>query len=142
MCTEKFGLNAQNISVAAAEMEHRFDLGFLLNQLAGDLRAESRAGAWTVRYIDAVNAVLLTETGTGDLFRRIDTPRRKDFNERDKLAGSQFPAEQLTPITSTGHSFMVFVNVSVLAPPRRLPSSSTVSCATITMSGPAASRAA
>ena len=52
------------------------------------------------------------------------------------------PAEQLTPITSTGHSPKLRVKVSVLAPSRKRPSSSTVTCAIMTMSGPAASRAA
>ena len=52
------------------------------------------------------------------------------------------PTEQFTPITSAGHSSSRRVNTSVSVPPGRLPLSSIVICATMVMSGPAASRAA
>ena len=52
------------------------------------------------------------------------------------------PTEQLKPITSTGHSSSRRVNASVSVPSGRLPKSSMVTCATMTISPPAASRAA
>ena len=55
---EQLGLDAQNVAVAAAEVEHRFDAGLLLDELAGDLRAHAGAGARAVGHVDAVDAVL------------------------------------------------------------------------------------
>ena len=34
---QKFGLNAENVAIAAAEVIHRFDMSVLLNQLASRL---------------------------------------------------------------------------------------------------------
>ena len=52
------------------------------------------------------------------------------------------PAEQFRPTTSTGHSSSHRVNSSVSVPSGMLPKSSMVTCATIAISAPAASRAA
>ena len=74
-------------------MEHRFDLRLLLNQLAGDLRAQARAGSWTVRNIDAINAMITAETRSGDFPGSVHAARRQNFDERDKLSGSQLCAQ-------------------------------------------------
>ena len=52
------------------------------------------------------------------------------------------PTEQLMPMTSTGQEFISRVKTSGVAPPARFPKSSMVTCAMITTSSPAASRAA
>src|SRR4051794_10950842 len=93
MGAEQLGLNAQDIAVAAAEVKNGFNPSLLLNELAGDLRAQTGAGAGTVRHVDTVDAILLAKTGTGDFFRGINSARREDFNEGDKLAGSQLFAQ-------------------------------------------------
>src|SRR5579862_9692718 len=52
---QEFALNAQNISIAATEMEDSFDFCLLLNKLASDLSAHAGAGARTIRDIDAID---------------------------------------------------------------------------------------
>ncbi len=54
---EKFGLNAQNIAVAAAEMEHGLDSDLTLNELAGDQRAEPGARPRPIRDVNAIDSI-------------------------------------------------------------------------------------
>ena len=90
MGSEQFGLDTEDVAIAAAEMENRFDRGVLLNELAGHLRAEARAGAWAVRNVYAINAVLLAQDGTGDFFGCIDATRGQNLDEGDELTGGEF----------------------------------------------------
>ena len=58
MRAEQLRLDAENVAIPAAEMEHRFNLGLLLNQLASHLCAQPGAGTWAVRHVDAIDAVV------------------------------------------------------------------------------------
>ena len=93
---QQLGLNAENVAVAAAEVVHRLDAGLLLDQLAGDLGAHAGAGARTVGNVDAIDAVLGTESRAGDFPRRIHAARRQDLDEGDELARRQLGAELAT----------------------------------------------
>ena len=53
---QQFALDAERVTVAAAEMEYGLDPGVLLNQLAGDLRAQAGAGAGAIGNIDAIDS--------------------------------------------------------------------------------------
>ena len=79
--SQQLALDAQNVPVAAAEMQHRLDPGVLLNQLAGHLRAQPRAGARAVRHIDAVDPSVLAELRSGDFLGGIDALGRKNLDE-------------------------------------------------------------
>ncbi len=93
MRPQQLALDAQNVPVAAAEMQHGLDPGVLLNQLARDLSTQPRTRPWPVRNVDAIDAGVLTQLRAGDFFRRIDALRRKDFDERDELTRRQLGAQ-------------------------------------------------
>ena len=86
-------LDAQDIAVAAAEMQHRFDSGLLLDQLAGHLRAHAGAGARAVGHVDAVDPGRGAQARAFDFLRGIHAARRQDLDERDELAGRQLRAQ-------------------------------------------------
>ena len=94
MRAKQFALDAENVAVAAAEVEHRFDAGLALDQLAGDLGAHAGAGARTVGHINGVDAVLLAQPGAFDFLAGIDAARRQDFDKRDEAAGGETRAER------------------------------------------------
>ena len=93
MRAQQLGLNTQNIAVAAAEVIHRFDAGLLLEQLAGHLGADARAGPRTVRDVDAIDAVFGAKFRASDFARRVQSARRQNFHHRDEVSGSKFRAE-------------------------------------------------
>ena len=93
MCAQQFGLNAQDIAIAAAEMKYRFDSRLLLDELASDLRAQTGAGTGAIRNIDAIDAVLSAQLAPAISLRGINAARRQNFDERDELARSQLRAE-------------------------------------------------
>ena len=90
---QQFALDAENIAVAAAEVEDGLDAGLLLNQLAGDLRAHTGAGARTVGNVDAIDAVVGAQFRACDFARGVDTARRQNLDEGDELSGRQLGAE-------------------------------------------------
>ena len=93
MRAQKLALDAQGVAVPAAEMKHRFDPGVLLDQLAGDLRAQARARARSVRNVDAVDARGLAEPGAFNFLRRVDASRGQNFNERHELSRGELRSE-------------------------------------------------
>ena len=78
----------EHVAVAAAEMKHRFDLGVLLDQLAGDLRAQTGAGARPVRHVDAIDAVRPCTVGAPSISFDASTPR----GGRISTNATNFPA--------------------------------------------------
>ena len=93
MRAEQFGLNAQDIAVAAGEVQNSFDAGLLLNQGTSDLRTHPRACSRPIRDVDAIDAMFRAQTRAFDLLGRIDAARRQNFHEGHELAGRQFRAE-------------------------------------------------
>ena len=98
---QQLGLDAQNVAVAAAEVNHRFDAGLALDELAGDLRAHAGAGARAVRNVDAIDAGAAHSFAPAISLRRIHAARRQNLDEGDELPGGQFGA-QLATFRATG----------------------------------------
>ena len=90
---QQLRLDSQDVAVAAAEVVHRLDASMLLDQLACDLRAHARAGAWAVWYVDAIDAMLCAQPRAIDLARRIHAARRQNLHERDELSRRQLRAQ-------------------------------------------------
>ena len=84
---QQFALDAQNIAVAAAEVQHGFDFGMLLDELAGDLRAHAGAGAGAIRHVDAIDPGGFAELRAFNFLRRVDAARGQNFDERDEFSG-------------------------------------------------------
>ena len=72
---QQLGLDAQDVAVAAAEVQHRLDAGLLLDELAGDLRAHARAGARAVGHVDAVDAAPAAHSRAPSISFAASTPR-------------------------------------------------------------------
>ena len=90
---EQFRLDPENVAVAAAEVHHGFDAGLLLDELAGDLSAQPRAGARPVWHIDAIDAVRRAQLGACDFLGCIHAARRQDLDESDELPGRQLGSQ-------------------------------------------------
>src|SRR5581483_436420 len=90
---EQFGLDAEDVAVAATKMVDGFDTGLLLDQLASDLSAQAGAGARAIGHVDAVDAGQGAETRAGDFTGGVHATRREDLDESDKLAPRQFRTE-------------------------------------------------
>src|SRR5579883_1075893 len=58
VCAEQLGLDAEDVAIAAAEVENRLDTGMLLDELTGDLRTQAGTRARAIRHVDAVDAML------------------------------------------------------------------------------------
>ena len=74
MGAEQLALDAEGVAVAAAEVEHGFDPGLLLDELAGDLRAQTGAGTRAVGDVDAIDAGGFAEAAPAISFEA-STPR-------------------------------------------------------------------
>src|ERR1039458_5891552 len=90
---QQFALDAEDIAVAATEVVDGLDAGQFLDQLAGDLRAHARAGAWAIGNVDGVDAVLGPHFRPRELARGIHPARRQNLHEGDELAGGQLGAD-------------------------------------------------
>ncbi len=90
---QQFGLDAQNVAVAAAEVEHGLDAGVPLDELAGDLRAHAGAGARAIGNVDGVDAGFAAAARAVDFARGVHAARRQNLDERHELAGGQLGAE-------------------------------------------------
>ena len=90
---QKLALNAQDVAVAAADVQHCFDAGFLLNQLAGDLGTEAGAGARTIGNVDAVDSGFLGQLRSGDFLGCVQAARRKNFDKGNERPGGQLCAQ-------------------------------------------------
>ncbi len=93
MRAQQLGLNSQDVPVAAAKMIDRFDAGLLLEQLAGHLGADARAGPRTVRDVDAIDAVFCAKFRAGDFTRCIQSARRQNFHHRHEFSGRKLRAQ-------------------------------------------------
>ena len=90
---QQFRLDAEDVAVAAAEVQHRLDARLLLDELAGHLGAHARAGARAVGHVDAVDAVLGAHLGARDLPGGVHAARGQDLHEADELALGQLGAQ-------------------------------------------------
>jgi hypothetical protein len=66
VCAQKLALDSGNTTISTSDLKNRLDPRVLLNQLAGDLRAEVGAPAQSGRERDAIESCFLVPLSPGD----------------------------------------------------------------------------
>ena len=82
---KQVGLHADQVPVAAAEVQDRLDAGLAADPLARDQRRDPRTRPGTVRHVHRIDAVLAERLASLDGGRKVAAARRQQLDGRDPL---------------------------------------------------------
>ena len=99
--SQEFRLHAQDVPVAATEMQNRFNAGLLLNDLAGYLGTQTSAGARPIGHVDAIDTVLFAKLRASHFLGRVHSARGQNLNESHNLPAASLAPNWLFSATGT-----------------------------------------